>query len=235
MSNGWFIAFRSPEFLELLREDPKGFCLLSLVAHRARWSEDQCQVTGLGYGQAFIGDFKAAGIETRQAFRLACKRLFKRGFLTIQGTNKGTIATLLPQAIYGMQAPAKEPAQEPTRNHQGTIKEPLNKKERKKEGEKEEPSARSSLVESLWMAAPAKSRNRSSKAEVDSILAKTKSLPNADDLLASLAKWSRCEEWTKDGGQYAPGLHIWIKKRKWESDPAQPEQDLTLEPEEWER
>ena len=96
-------------------------------------------------------------------------------------------------------------------------------------------AARSSLVESLWMAAPAKSRNRSSKAEVDSILAKTKSLPNADDLLASLAKWSRCEEWTKDGGQYAPGLHIWIKKRKWESDPAQPEQDLTLEPEEWER
>jgi hypothetical protein len=139
MTNGWFIAFRSKEFLELLREDPKGFCLLSLIAHRARWAEDQCSVTGLGYGQAFIGDFKEAGIETRQAFRLACKRLFKRGFLTIQGTNKGTIATLLPQAIYGINPPAKEPAEEPSRNQRGTNEEPLNKKVIKKEEKNKTP------------------------------------------------------------------------------------------------
>ena len=125
----WFACHRSQEALDLLREDPKAFCLLSLVAHRARWQEDTCAVTGLRYGQAFIGDFREAGIESRQAYRLACKRLFKRGFLTIQGTNKGTIVTLLPQAIFTISVPPKEPTKEPSRNQQGTIEEPLRTKE----------------------------------------------------------------------------------------------------------
>jgi len=125
----WFACHRSDEYFALIREDQKAFCLLSLVAARARYTEDVCPVTKLGYGQAFIGDFKEAGFKTRQAYRLACKRLFKSGFLTIQGTNKGTIATLLPQDVFSISTLEKEPAKEPTRNQRGTNEEPLRTKE----------------------------------------------------------------------------------------------------------
>lgn len=108
-----------------MREDPTAFLLLCCIAMRARYIEEPCQVTKLTFGQAFIGDYKEAGIRSRQAYRLACKRLLERGFATFKGTNKGTIATLLPSEVFTISAPTKEPTKEPSRNHQGTIKEPL--------------------------------------------------------------------------------------------------------------
>ena len=134
----WFACHRSEEMLSLLRQDPKAMNLLLLIACRARYTEDVCPVTKLGYGQAFIGDFKEAGISSRQAYRLALKRLFKSGFLTIQGTNKGTIVTLLPQAIFSISVPPKEPTKEPSRNHQGTIEEPLRTREQGNKGTNED-------------------------------------------------------------------------------------------------
>lgn len=80
-------------------------------------------------------------------------------------------------------------------------------------------AARSSLVDELWSVAHAKSRTRSSKAQVDAMLAKTKNLPSHGFIVASLINWSRCEEWNKEGGQFAQGLHLWVKNRKWESEP----------------
>ena len=74
-------------------------------------------------------------------------------------------------------------------------------------------------IEELWQLFPATSRNRSSKQKLADALAKTKSRPPMGELAASAQKWAACHEWTKDGGQYAPGAHIWIKDRKWESEP----------------
>lgn len=134
----WLALHRSPELFALLEEDPKGFCLLSLIAARARFQEDPCLVTGLRYGQAFVGDFRKAGIASRQAYRNSIRRLADRGFVTIQGTNKGTIVTLLPQAIYTIGHPPKEPPKEPTKNQQGTNQEPLTNKGTRKQGNNEE-------------------------------------------------------------------------------------------------
>jgi hypothetical protein len=136
----WFALHRSDELFALLEEDPKGFCLLTLIAARARFQEDPCPVTGLRYGQAFVGDFRKAGIASRQAYRLSIRRLTARGFVTIQGTNKGTIATLLPQAIYTISTPTKEPTKEPTKNHQGTNQEPLTNKGTREQGNNDDPS-----------------------------------------------------------------------------------------------
>lgn len=74
----------------------------------------------------------------------------------------------------------------------------------------------------LWQIFPSTSRNRSSKAKLAKSLEDAKELPEIDDLIESAKKWAACHEWTKDGGQYAPGAHLWIKDRKWESDPAPP-------------
>jgi len=144
----WFACHRSPELFALIEDDPKGFCLLTLIAARARFQEDPCPVSGLRYGQAFIGDYKKAGIASRQAYRNSIRRLTDRGFVTIQGTNKGTIATLLPQAVYSLSAPANEPAQEPTKNHQRTNQEPLTNKGTKEQGNNEEPPA--TILPSNW-------------------------------------------------------------------------------------
>ena len=44
--------------------------------------------------------------------------------------------------------------------------------------------------------------------------------PNLDETIESAKEWAACYEWTKEGGQYAPAVHLWIKRRKWEGKPA---------------
>lgn len=78
---------------------------------------------------------------------------------------------------------------------------------------------RSNFIELLWIVFPPTSRNRSSKQKVADAWAKTKSKPDEGDTIAAASKWASCDDWTKDGGKYAPGAHIWIKDRKWESLP----------------
>jgi hypothetical protein len=75
------------------------------------------------------------------------------------------------------------------------------------------------IVENLWKLFPPKSRDRSSKAKLAEQWSKLRRKPDEQTVTASLTKWASCHEWTKDGGQFAPGAHLWIKERKWESDP----------------
>lgn len=78
---------------------------------------------------------------------------------------------------------------------------------------------RSNFIEVLWLVFPPTSRNRSSKQKVADAWTKTKRKPDEGDTIAAASKWATCDDWTKDGGKYAPGAHIWIKDRKWESLP----------------
>jgi len=77
----------------------------------------------------------------------------------------------------------------------------------------------SSYIEKLWMIFPPMSRNRSSKAKLDKAWKATKPKPNESTVMDCLQKWAASHAWTKDGGQFAPGAHVWIKDRKWESEP----------------
>ena len=71
----------------------------------------------------------------------------------------------------------------------------------------------------LWNNSPKASRNRSSKKKVADAWKRVKTKPDQNQLIDAMDAWCKCEDWTKDGGQFAPGLHIWIKDEKWEDLP----------------
>jgi len=76
-------------------------------------------------------------------------------------------------------------------------------------------------LEILWQTALPKSRERSSKHRCRTAWNRLpqSERPRVEILLAALKAWNRCEEWKKDGNQFAPGLHRFIAERMWESLP----------------
>ncbi len=76
------------------------------------------------------------------------------------------------------------------------------------------------LVEAIWAMTPARGKERSSKRELSAALKKAKHLPPQDEIIRSLEAWKKSESWTKDNGQFIPGIHRWVKDEKWETAPA---------------
>ncbi len=88
---------RGNAILNLLKH-PNEFLLLSLIALRARRTDD-VDFTGLKVGQAMIGDYKNCGL-TEQRYRSAKTNVQAWGLATFKGTSKGTIATLMNSDIF---------------------------------------------------------------------------------------------------------------------------------------
>jgi hypothetical protein len=85
MSSPRFIKFIPSEEANWLRKNhPNAFLLLSLIAQQARRYEG----SGLEIGEAYIGDYKEAGIETEKKYRNAKKILEARGHIKICETNR---------------------------------------------------------------------------------------------------------------------------------------------------
>ena len=76
-------------------------------------------------------------------------------------------------------------------------------------------------LDMLWKAALPKSRERSSRQQCRvawNSLPKSER-PDLETAVAALRAWNKCEEWSKDGGKFAPGLHLFIARRRWEDVP----------------
>ena len=139
--HGWIAHHRS-EFVDILQENyPCAYLLLSQIARRARI--DPCSIRGLKQGEAMIGDFKKAGIPSRQKYRSALKTLIDNHQITIRTTTKGTIARLCSVKVYTLTSDERKPTnnhqitnEQPSSNHQVTT----NNKVIKKEGKKKEES-----------------------------------------------------------------------------------------------
>ena len=101
MQNGFIKLMRSGNARELLKR-PKSFALLTLIALRARRS-DELNVQGLGIGEALIGDHSSVGL-TQQEYRSAKNLLEKLGLATFRGTNRGTMAKLIDYTIFDINA-----------------------------------------------------------------------------------------------------------------------------------
>jgi hypothetical protein len=73
----------------------------------------------------------------------------------------------------------------------------------------------------LWDAALPKSRERSTRQQcrVEWHRLTVGVRPKIEDAVAALKAWNKSEQWSKNGGEFAPGLHIFIKNRKWEDLP----------------
>jgi hypothetical protein len=76
-------------------------------------------------------------------------------------------------------------------------------------------------LDPLWKAALPISRARSSKHQCRkewNLIPKAQR-PDIDTIVNALKAWNRSPEWKKDGCAYAPGLHRFIKERRWEDLP----------------
>jgi uncharacterized phage protein (TIGR02220 family) len=111
--NGWIKLMRSAELLEVLEHYPNAFTLLTLIAVRARRSDEKLNPHNLGLGEALIGDYQAAGM-SRQQYRTAIDKLKEMGLVTIKATNKGTVATICNSVIYDINLDHNQPTTQPT-------------------------------------------------------------------------------------------------------------------------
>ena len=143
MSNGGFIKFmRSDNARELLKR-PKAFCLLALIAQRAKRSDD-LSIHGLGTGEALIGDRGAVGLSP-QEYRTAKAFLQKLGLATFRSTNRGTVARLTDDTIFDINlSPHNKQV-----NHQATTGEQAKHKQQttNKKGKKGEDSKNANKIE----------------------------------------------------------------------------------------
>jgi len=64
-------------------------------------------------------------------------------------------------------------------------------------------------------------RTRTSKQKVAAAWRKipTKHKPPFSTVLDAYRAWLRCEAWTKEGGQFVCGLHVWVNDRQWQNIP----------------
>jgi hypothetical protein len=79
----------------------------------------------------------------------------------------------------------------------------------------------SEFLESVWKAGPIQSRTRSSKRQLESAWKKTQRKPQEPEVLRVLGLWVKSHAWTKDNGEFTPGIHRWIQNRQWENEPEQ--------------
>lgn len=78
-----------------------------------------------------------------------------------------------------------------------------------------------SALDEIWKLAPASSRANCSKHSCRkrwNLIPKNQR-PTAEVLIHAMKVWSRCPQWKKDGGQYAPAVDRWIEERRWEDLP----------------
>ncbi len=116
-----WIAMHCGEEIDTLQErHPNAFLLLCQIARRARWKD--CAITGLAMGEAFIGDWKTAGLPSKKAYQVAKSRLEKCGLVNFRGGNRGTRATLMNSTIFSLSQDDKGPPEAPPRGTEGEAK-----------------------------------------------------------------------------------------------------------------
>lgn len=117
---------------------------------------------------------------------------------------------------------AFQDSDKPFHRLQGSLKEEEEEEDKEKEQEKVKEEGEVSypeIIESLWSMFPPMSRTRSSKKLLQGEWNRARPKPTPEKVIESLAKWALCLDWTRDGGRFAQGAHLWIKARKWESEP----------------
>jgi hypothetical protein len=105
MTSRWIALHCSDDAQALITNHPNAFLLLTQISMRVKWKD--CKITRLKAGQAFIGDWKNAGISSEKAYRHAKGILADFGLVSFQGASKGTTATLLDQGIYSYESKAR--------------------------------------------------------------------------------------------------------------------------------
>ncbi len=93
MSSRGFVKLQRGEATDELVRDKNALHLLTVIALRARFT-DEPNLAGLGFGQAFLGDFKEFDL-TEKEYRGAKQRLERFGLVKFKASSRGTVATLV--------------------------------------------------------------------------------------------------------------------------------------------
>jgi len=230
----WLCYYRSHEADELQAKHPNAFLLLSQIARRARLTP--CPVTGLEIGQAYIGDYRQAGIQSERQYRTAKNTLKTRGFSTFKATSKGTIATLLEQGIFSL-SPV-EATDTATGKRQASDRQPTSKIECKNDRMKKEHVCREAdeILKIIWNQTPPMGRQRSGKKQLEDEWMKIPAAnrPTKEVITRAMSAWCTSAAWQKDGGQFVPGIHRWIENRQWENIPTNQTTSTSLKKLPWE-
>ena len=136
MSTGFLKLQRTADTAELLR-DHAAFALLAWIAYRARWKPGM-NTQGLRHGQALIGDWKTMGFSSEKRYRTAKRKLSLACLVRFDGTNRGTVATLLSAEVFDIVGrPGGDPGADKGRagGDPGADKGRVSKTERPREGE----------------------------------------------------------------------------------------------------
>lgn len=146
-----------------------------------------------------------------------------------QGRDVGTIINFAKHQRVDKPKPSEIKAsstfQDQSKNNLGSILEGKegNGKEHGKEGKDSlSASGRESdaeFLKRLWLCFNTTSRARSSLKQMTDEWKRANPKPEHDIAIQSATAWASCHEWTKDGGQFAPAAHLWVKRRKWEESP----------------
>lgn len=75
------------------------------------------------------------------------------------------------------------------------------------------------IAKSIWDISPPMAKQRSSKKDLLAAIKLSPELPSLVAILKSLEDWKNSSDWKKEDGQFIPGIHLWIKKAKWEIEP----------------
>jgi hypothetical protein len=230
----WLCYHRSAEAKELQARHPNAFLLLCQIARRARLTP--CPITGLQIGQAYIGDYRQAGIQTERQYRTAKNTLKKREFSTFKATSKGTIATLLEQGVFSLSP--DEATDKPTGKRQASDRQPTSKIERYNDTKKKDSLCREAdeILKSIWDQSPPMGRQWSSPEKLKSSWMEIPEAqrPTKEIVIHALNAWCASEAWQKDGGRWVQATHNWIKDRQWENIPTNQTTSPQLKKRRWE-
>lgn len=99
---GFVKLVRSSQVEHLIAKRPTAFCLLAIIAYRARRTNER-HFDDLQIGEAYIGDYKSYGV-TEAKYRKDKDFLEKYGLVTFKPTTKGTIARIADTSIFDINA-----------------------------------------------------------------------------------------------------------------------------------
>jgi hypothetical protein len=218
----------------LQAKHPSAFLLLSQIARRARLTP--CPVTGLEIGQAYIGDYRQAGIQSERKYRTAKNTLKTRGFSTFKATSKGTIATLLEQGIFSL-SPV-EATNTATGKRQANDRQATSKIECKNDRMKKDSLCREAneILKIIWNQTPPMGQQWSSPKQLKDEWMKIPAAehPTKEIVMDALNQWRASEAWQKESGRWVPAIHKWIRDRKWENIPTNQTTSTKLKKLPWE-
>lgn len=220
-SKGNFVGLHRGEQADYLQKHhPASFLLLCLIARRARYTTEPCPLNGLRFAEAFIGDWKEAGLTSEKSYRCAKIRLEKGQLCAFRrattGARRGTVATLLPQGVFSISntgGASEEAPKGRARGRQGagkgrqTTKEPVNQVNH----DTKKPLTE---AEEIYQAYPKKTRGPAALKAINEALKKI----DSETLLERTKAYAKARK--NEDSQFTSSPVNWFNDERFNDDPS---------------